>query len=47
MSAVKSIWRERVTTVFVWQGHYAHDPAIVSAAPPADITIERIADLAA
>ena len=46
LAAVKSIWRERVTTVFVRQGHYAHDPAIVSAAPPADITIERIADLA-
>ena len=44
LAAVKSIWRERVTTVFVRQGHYAHDPAIVSAAPPADITIERIAD---
>ena len=46
LAAVKSIWRERVTTVFVRQGHYAHDPAIVGAAPPADVTIERIADLA-
>ncbi|PYR63593.1 MAG: haloacid dehalogenase [Acidobacteria bacterium] len=44
LAAVKSIWRERVTTVFVRQGHYAHDPAIVSAAPAADITIECIAD---
>ena len=44
LAAVKAIWRERVTTVFVRQGHYAHDPAIVSAAPAADITIECIAD---
>jgi hypothetical protein len=33
------------TTVFVRQGHYALDPAIVAAFPPADFTIDRIADL--
>jgi FMN phosphatase YigB (HAD superfamily) len=46
LAAMKSVWRDRLTTVFVRQGHYAHDPSIVSTAPPADLTIERIADLA-
>jgi FMN phosphatase YigB (HAD superfamily) len=45
LSAVKNIWRDRVTTVFVRQGHYALDPAIVAAYPPADMTIERIGEL--
>jgi hypothetical protein len=33
------------TTVFARQGGYAHDPAMVAAFPPADVTIERVADL--
>jgi FMN phosphatase YigB (HAD superfamily) len=45
LAAVKQFWGERVTTVFVSQGVYAHDPKIVSAFPKADLTIERIADL--
>jgi hypothetical protein len=45
LTAIKAIWRERVTTVFVRQGHYALDPAIVATYPPADISIEEIADL--
>ncbi|MGH8431149.1 MAG: HAD family hydrolase, partial [Solimonas sp.] len=45
LSAVKQIWKERVTTVFVRQGSYAHDLKVVSALPPADVTIERIGDL--
>lgn len=45
LDAVKRIWRDRVTTVFPRQGHYAVDPAEVAAHPPADITIERIGDL--
>jgi len=45
LAALKKIWRERVTTVFPRQGHYAHDPAIIAAYPPADITVERIGDL--
>jgi FMN phosphatase YigB (HAD superfamily) len=45
LAAIKSVWRERVTTVFVRQGHYANDAAAVSSYPHADITIERIADL--
>jgi FMN phosphatase YigB (HAD superfamily) len=45
LTAIKAIWRERVTTVFVRQGHYALDPAVIAAYPPADVTIEGIADL--
>ncbi len=45
LNAVKDVWGERVTTVFVRQGHYAHDEKIISGYPPADYTIERIADL--
>ena len=45
LTAVKKIWKERVTTVFVRQGHYALDEKIVSAYPPADLTIERIGSL--
>lgn len=45
LTAVKKIWNERVTTVFVRQGHYALDDKIISAYPPADLTIERIGDL--
>jgi FMN phosphatase YigB (HAD superfamily) len=45
LAAVKAAWGPRVTTVFVRQGHYAHDPAILAAHPPADLGIERIGDL--
>ena len=46
LAAMKAIWNDRLTTVFVRQGHYALDPAIVAASPAADITIERIGELA-
>ncbi len=45
LTAIKKIWNERVTTVFVRQGHYALDQQAISAYPPADVTIERIGDL--
>jgi len=45
LTAVKAVWHERVSTVFVRQGHYALDPALVGKYPPADVTIERIGDL--
>ena len=45
LAAVKQAWGERVTTVFPRQGIFAHDPNVVSAFPPADVTIERIGDL--
>ena len=45
LTAIKSVWGERVTTVFVRQGHYATDRAILDAYPAADVTIEGIAEL--
>jgi FMN phosphatase YigB (HAD superfamily) len=45
LTAVKKIWNERVTTIFVRQGHYALDEKAISAYPPADLTIDRIGDL--
>jgi len=47
LTAVKRVWEGRVTTVFVRQGHYAHEPQVVATHPPADLTIERIGDLLA
>lgn len=46
LAAVKGIWGPRVTTVFVRQGHYAADPAILKAYPPADLAIDAIGELA-
>jgi len=46
LTAMKEIWSTRLTTVFVRQGHYALDSALVAKYPPADMTIEKIADLA-
>ena len=46
LSAVKRLWAERVTTVFVRQGHYASDPRELAAHPPADVTLEHIGELA-
>jgi FMN phosphatase YigB (HAD superfamily) len=45
LAAVKEIWGDRVTTVFVRQGHYALDPDQIARYPDADLTIERIGDL--
>jgi len=45
LNAVKDVWGDRVSTVFVRQGHYAHDIKAISGYRPADYTIERIADL--
>jgi FMN phosphatase YigB (HAD superfamily) len=46
LAAMKSFWGARLTTVFPRQGHYAHDPLAVAAYPPADLTLERIGELA-
>jgi FMN phosphatase YigB (HAD superfamily) len=35
----------RVTTVFVRQGHYAHDQHLLEQAPPADVSVTSIADV--
>lgn len=45
LAAVKQIWGPRVTTVFVRQGHYAHDPALLAQYPPADVTLDAVGDL--
>ncbi len=45
LAAMKTIWRDRLTTVFVRQGHYASDPTLLAANPPADIAVPSIAEL--
>jgi haloacid dehalogenase-like hydrolase len=45
LQAIKDIWKDRVTTVFVQQGHYARDKKATAEYRPADISIRRIADL--
>ncbi len=45
LAAVKKVWGNRLTTVFPRQGHYALAPDVANY-PKADITIERISDLA-
>jgi FMN phosphatase YigB (HAD superfamily) len=46
LAAMKAIWKDRLTTVFPRQGHYALDTASNAAFPPADVTLQRIGDLA-
>jgi FMN phosphatase YigB (HAD superfamily) len=46
LDAMKKVWGSRLTTIFVRQGHYALDLAAISAYPEADLTLERIGDLA-
>jgi FMN phosphatase YigB (HAD superfamily) len=45
LSAIKEQWTERVTTVFVRQGHYAFDEAECAKYQAADIAVETIGDL--
>jgi FMN phosphatase YigB (HAD superfamily) len=45
LTAMKGIWRDRVTTVFVRQGHYAMDREVLDAYPAADLTLDRVGDL--
>jgi FMN phosphatase YigB (HAD superfamily) len=45
LAAMKAIWKDRLTTVFVRQGHYAHDAELNATQPAADVTIEAIGDL--
>jgi len=46
LDAMKQVWGARLTTIFVRQGHYALDLGTLSAYPAADITVEKIGDLA-
>jgi FMN phosphatase YigB (HAD superfamily) len=45
LAAVKKAWGNRVTTVFPRQGQYALDPKVITACPPADLTVKRIGEL--
>jgi FMN phosphatase YigB (HAD superfamily) len=45
LTAMKKVWGSRLVTVFPRQGHYAHDPRVLTDFPPPDVTIERIGDL--
>jgi len=45
LTAIKAAWSDRVTTVFIRQGHYAHDPSQVDPYPPADVTVDAIGDV--
>ena len=45
LSAIKSAWGGRVTTVFARQGHYANDAETTARYPAADMSIERIGEL--
>ncbi|MGH9144256.1 MAG: HAD family hydrolase [Vicinamibacterales bacterium] len=44
LSAMKSVWGERLTTVFVRQGHYAMDTAAIARYPAADFSVEKIGE---
>ena len=46
LAAMKRTWRERLTTVFVRQGHYAHDPRELDQHRAADVALGRIGELA-
>ena len=45
LAAIKKAWGPRLTTVFARQGHYAHDPQMLAAYPPADVRVDRIDEL--
>ncbi|MEO8017052.1 MAG: HAD family hydrolase [Pseudomonadota bacterium] len=45
LTAMKAVLKDRLTTVFPRQGHYALDTTAIANYPTADITIERIGDL--
>jgi hypothetical protein len=45
LTAMKKLWRDRLTTVFVKQGHYAFDPEVLRTYPPADLSVPSIADV--
>jgi FMN phosphatase YigB (HAD superfamily) len=42
LAAMKKIWGDKLTTVFVKQGHYAKDEKANAQYPAADLSVERI-----
>jgi len=45
LTAMKAIWGLRLTSVFVRQGHYAHDASLLATQPAADLGVDTIGDL--
>jgi FMN phosphatase YigB (HAD superfamily) len=45
LAAIKKKWKDRVTTVFPKQGHYANDHKILADYPPADVSLSHIGAL--
>ncbi len=45
LAAMKTVMGDRLTTVFVRQGHYAWEAVGQSIDPPPDLTVERIGEL--
>jgi FMN phosphatase YigB (HAD superfamily) len=45
LDAMKKIWGNKLTTIFVRQGHYAHDVQSNAQFQPPDIALERIGEL--
>lgn len=45
LAAMKEIWKDRLTSVFPRQGHYALSPRHLAGYPPADVSVERIGEL--
>lgn len=45
LTEMKKTWGDRLTTVWLRQGHYALDPQVQATYPPADLAVERIGDL--
>ena len=46
LAAMKAVWGRRLTTVFPRQGHYAEDPRELARYSAADVSVQRIGDLA-
>jgi hypothetical protein len=42
---MKTVWADRLKTVFVRQGHYAQEPRAAIARPAPDIVVDSIGDL--
>ncbi|HEY9110817.1 MAG TPA: HAD family hydrolase [Rhodanobacteraceae bacterium] len=45
LDGMKRQWRDRLTTVFVRQGHYANDPVALKEYPPAQIALNGVGEL--
>lgn len=46
LTAMKSVWGAKLTTIFARQGHYALDPRELAAYPGADFSVRGIRELA-